>query len=91
MPATINSSRNGKIGFVLSLVAMVVFIIGSFIRSVGELTGVFILPISLIAFVLSCIGLRKDQLKPFAIAGSLISLASLGWLLKLIIISVFDH
>ena len=91
MPATINSSRNGKIGFALSLVAMALFITGSFIRSVGALTGGFILPISLIAFVLSCIGLSKDQLKQFAIAGSLISCASLGWLLKLMIISVFDH
>jgi len=91
MPSTINNSRNGKIGLALSLVAMALFITGSFMRSVGALIGVFILPISLIAIVLSCLGLRKDQLKRFAIAGSLISFAVLSWLLRLVIISVFNH
>ena len=95
MPATINNPRNGKIGLALSLVAMASLITGSFMRPVGGLVaglvGPLILPISLIGFVLSCIGLSKDQVKRFAITGCLISLASLTWLLILVIISVFNH
>jgi hypothetical protein len=91
VPATVNNSKKGKIGLALSLVAAALIITGLLVRSVGAMIGVFILPVSLIAFVLSCGGLSKDQLKLFAVAGFLISSASLTWLLRLVIISVFDH
>ena len=95
MTFAINNSKNGKYGLLLSLVAMASMITGSLMRPVGDLfanlVGPLILPFSLVAFVLSCKGMRKDHVKRFAITGGLISLAVLVWLLKLFAVSVFNH
>ena len=85
MSEPIGKSTRGKIGLSLSLVPFLALGIASLMRPslsrplMENLVGPLFSLMSPVALGLSCVGLRRDPLKRFAIAGVLISAATLGW------------
>jgi len=84
MSEPVGKSTLGKIGLLLSLASVLGLTIGSLLRSgssrsIVEPLGALFFYMSPVALGLSCGGLRHDHLKRFAIAGLLISFATLAW------------
>jgi len=84
MSEPVGKSTLGKIGLLLSLASVFGLTISSFLRSgpsrsIVELLGALFFYMSPVALGLSCGGLRHDHFKRFALAGLLISFATLAW------------
>ena len=79
-----SNSKLGKVGLTLSLVPILAFVIAFLMglgssHWMGDVVGPLFSLMPPFAIIASCFGLKRDHLKRFAMAGLLISLATLGW------------